>query len=382
MESHSDIPMEQALQILRRVPLIDGHNDWPNFIRGYYDNRLDKRFNEDRDLAGHVDIKRLCDGKSGGVFWSAYVDCPNPENDLSDEVHLETIRDTFQQIDLIHRLIDKYSNILELVQRSTDILEIFSRGKVASMIGVEGLHQVGNSSSILRNYHRLGVRYITLTHNRNNKYSDCAKSSQIHGGLSPEGRRMVQEMNRIGLMIDLSHVSELATTETINLSQAPVAFTHSSCSALVPHPRNVSDAVLDMLNINNGIIMISFIPDLTHLDPEMSKTNHVVDHIIHVGERIGFDYIGIGSDFDGMEKAVMGLDDVSKFPNLVSCMLSRGIEKENIEKILGYNIIRVLKGVELAATRLKGLPVLEDHVKQLWNDNFKGWVKSKYPQAE
>ncbi|KAF2815499.1 uncharacterized protein BDZ99DRAFT_197355 [Mytilinidion resinicola] len=374
--------MEEALDIMANVPLIDGHNDFPHLVRAYYDSRLDDRFEPGKELAGHVDIKRLVEGRGGGVFWSAYIDCPKLD-DFTDAAHFEPLRDTLQQIDLIHRLIDLYSNKLALASRADDLLRIFKEGKVASMIGVEGLHQIGNSASVLRMYHKLGVRYVTLAHNKNNMYADSAVAKRpAHSGLSEEGKAMVKEMNRIGMMIDLSHVSDATMMAALDHSRAPVAFTHSSCYSLVNHARNVPDNVLDRLKENNGIIMISLIPPFTHKDGAAANVDHVVDHIVHVAERIGFDHIGLGSDFDGMTKAVNGVEDVSKWPNLVAKMLSRGIARENVEKVLGLNVVRVLNDIESVSRSSKDWPVLEDKVEQLWDEDFRAFVRKAYPNAE
>ncbi|KAF4636600.1 hypothetical protein G7Y89_g1494 [Cudoniella acicularis] len=387
-----DEASREAIEILGLTPLIDGHNDFPHLIRGFYDNKIqNSRFDEESSLVGHVDLKRLREGRSGGVFLSAYVDCPlqNKQNDFRDEIHLETIHDTLQQIDLIHRLIDKNSSTLALASNSSDIMRIFeTENKIACLIGVEGLHQIGNSASILRMYHRLGVRYVTLTHNANNMYADSATVPGFHGGLSDAGREMVREMNRIGMTIDLSHTSAQTAEQVLDLSSAPVAFTHSSTDAACPNPRNVTDVCLDKLQKNNGIIMISFIPGLTHSKPEEASIQHVVDHILYVASRIGFDHIGIGTDFDGMEKGVQGLEDVSKFPDLVALLLEKGVEKDNVQKIVGLNVIRVLKDVENFALQERNknvageseaLPLLEDDIKQLWNDGIRSYVRQVYP---
>lgn len=316
------------------------------------------------------------------MFWSTYIDCPT-EDDFSDSTHFEPLRDTLQQIDLVHRLVELYEDKLAIAYQADDIIRIFSRGKVASLIGVEGLHQIGNSASILRMYHKLGVRYVTLAHNKNNRYADSATAKEpAHGGLSPAGKAMIKEMNRIGMIIDLSHASEATMISTLENSAAPVAFTHSSCYALVKNPRNVPEVVLDKLKENNGIIMISLIPPFTHSDTAVADVDNVVDHILHAAEKIGFDHIGLGSDYDGMFKAVNGAEDVSQWPNLVAKMLSRGITKKDVEKVIGLNIIRVLKEVEEVARNAKGWPVLEDEVKQLWSENFRAFVRKEYPQAE
>lgn len=217
MASNLADTMEEALDIMACVPLIDGHNDFPHLIRAFYDSKLDDRFERNKHLAGHVDLQRLLRGRSGGIFWSTYVDCPT-EDDFSDSTHFEPLRDTLQQIDLVHRLVELYEDKLAVAYQADDIMRIFSQGKVASLIGVEGLHQIGNSTSVLRMYHKLGVRYVTLAHNKNNRYADSAVSTSIsdqqgfadtpktarepaHGGLSREGRAIVKEMNRIGMFV-------------------------------------------------------------------------------------------------------------------------------------------------------------------------------------
>ncbi|OAA63437.1 Peptidase M19, renal dipeptidase [Niveomyces insectorum RCEF 264] len=372
--------MDEALEVLQSVPLIgelpstrlcaevrlpgwagwltltyiDGHNDWPHLIRGFYDNKLDGRFGPGNDLVGHVDLKRLRRGKSGGAFWSVYVDCPTSDDYNDDSAHFEILRDTMQQIDLVHRLVHLYKDDMGLVHSASDIMRLFNEGKFVSLIGVEGLHQIANSPSVLRLYHRLGVRYVTLAHSKNNLYADSATAAApAHEGLSAKGKEMVREMNRIGI------------------------------AAIVGHPRNVPDSVLEMLRVNQGIIMVSFIPPLTAVDAAESNLDRLVDHIIHVGTLIGYDHVGLGSDFDGMFSAVKGIDDVSHYPSLVAKMLERGIGRADVQKILGLNVIRVLEQVErTSAACYDELPVMGEEVKQLWNDGFRAAVKQVYPHAE
>ncbi|KAI9149058.1 Dipeptidase tcpJ [Paramyrothecium foliicola] len=376
--------MDEALEILKSVPLIDGHNDWPHLIRGFYDNVLDGRFGADKNLVGHVDIKRLLRGKSGGAFWSVYVDCPDSDDYSDDAAHFEALRDTLQQIDLVYRLIHLYKDHLGFVKQASDITALFKAGKFASLIGVEGLHQIANSPSVLRLYHQLGVRYVTLAHNKNNLYADSATSAApAHGGLSAQGKDMIHEMNRIGMIIDLSHTSEAVMHHVLDLSAAPVIFSHSSAASVVPHPRNVPDAVLEKLRQNNGVIMISFIPSLTAENAKEAGLDHIVDHILHVAGLIGYDHLGLGSDYDGMFSAVKGIDDVSLYPDLVAKMLERGICRADVEKVLGLNIIRVFEDVEkVSAASFDELPVLGETVKQLWNDGLRAVARQAYPQAE
>ncbi|KAK0387743.1 hypothetical protein NLU13_3988 [Sarocladium strictum] len=374
---------EEAYKLMSQSPLIDGHNDWLHMIRAYYDFQVDDRFEPQKSLAGHVDIKRLREGKAGGVFWSLYIDCPKQENDLSDEVHFEGLRDTLQQVDLAHRVVNLYRDSLEMAYRADDILPIFESGKCVSLLGIEGLHQICNSSSVLRVLYQLGVRYATLAHNQNNLYADSATSkAPLHHGLSPQGRDMIREMNRIGMMIDLSHVSEAVMSDVLELSQAPVVFTHSSCYALVPHPRNVPDHIIAKLGEKRGLLMVSFIPWLTNKNKDEASLNDVVDHIMHVGTMIGYDHVGLGSDFDGMPTQINGLDDVASYVNVVSTMLERGIASDDIKKVMGLNLIRVMKEVELAAGRMAATPALEDKVKQLWSNDIRTFVRKLYSHAE
>ncbi|KGO61823.1 Peptidase M19, renal dipeptidase [Penicillium expansum] len=376
--------MEQALEILGSVPLVDGHNDWPHLIRGFYDSTLDGRFQRGSNLVGHVDLKRLKEGKSGGAFWSVYIDCPNSDDFTDDAIHFEALRDTIQQIDLVHRIVDLYSDDMGLVEDSSDIMRLFKAGRFASLIGVEGLHQIANSASVLRMYYKLGVRYVTLAHNKNNTYADSATSSSpAHGGLSAQGIQMVREMNRIGMIIDLSHTSEAAMHQVLGISKAPVMFSHSAIASIVPHVRNVSNAVLKKLKVNNGVIMITFIPSLIHAEASEANIDHIVDNIIYAGDLIGYNHVGLGSDYDGMFSAVKGVDDVSFYPDLVAKMLERDIPRSDVEKVIGLNIIRVLGEVEAQAAKMKSQSaVMEDGVKQLWNNNFRATVESVYPDAE
>ncbi|KAF1979063.1 hypothetical protein BU23DRAFT_647857 [Bimuria novae-zelandiae CBS 107.79] len=374
--------LEVAHSILDRVPLIDGHNDWPHLIRGYYDNRLDARFDRDRDLDGHVDIKRLRSGQYGGLFMSAYVDCPIHEESFRDEDYILSMRDTLQQIDLIYRLVNLYADDLYIARSSSDVTNVFSASKIAIIISIEGLHQIGNSKSVLRNYHRLGVRCATLAHSQHNMYADSERGKPMHNGLSQEGELILREMNRIMIMIDLSHALHEVMHQVLDLSVAPVVFTHSSCFALVASSRNVPDDVLDKLKLNCGIVMIRLIPQLTHKDTSRAHINHVVDHIIHVGDRIGFNHVGIGSDYDGMEKGVIEAEEAGKLPQLVACMISRSISIENVEKIIGNNVLRVMSEVEAVAERLLTEQAQEYNIQQLWNKDFRDWVRNEYPSAE
>jgi membrane dipeptidase len=269
----------------------------------------------------------------------------------------------------------------------------FKAGKLVSPLGIEGLHQIGNSATNLRNYYDLGVRYATLTHNCGNKYADAAlweaplrKAPAYWGGVSPEGRKLINEMNRIGMIVDLSHTSVDTMLDIFGAgesgwegSKAPVIYSHSSAYALCPHPRNVPDHVLKLVKEKNSLVMVNFAPDfvscvesgredgLPTFVPENATLAHVVDHIVHIGELIGYEHVGLGSDYDGIPTTPKGLEDVSKFPDLVAELLSRGVSDEDAAKVVGGNLLRVWNDVDHVAAELQkqGEPVLEDDVPGL-----------------
>ncbi|KAF8536188.1 hypothetical protein BDD12DRAFT_918432 [Trichophaea hybrida] len=309
------VSIDQRVEgILERTPLIDTHVDLPILIRGAYSNKIyGENFTFREELMGHVDLPRLRKGRVGGCF---------------------------------------------------------GNGKVASMIGAEGLHQIGNSASVVRMYHTLGVRYITLTHACNNKYADgaAAPDGSYWNGLSPAGELMIKEMNRVGMMVDLSHVTEATMKDVLKVTKAPVIFSHSSAYALCPHPRNVPDDVLRSVKSNGGVVQVNFYNRFIHCkpgeNPEDATLAHVVDHIQYIGDLIGWDHVGIGADYDGIEITPKGLEDVSHYPDLFKELLSRGVTDEQARKVAGENILRVWKETEKIARKMQiaGAEVLEDDV--------------------
>ncbi|KAL4969534.1 dipeptidase gliJ [Aspergillus stella-maris] len=369
--------MSQALRILKEVPLIDGHNDFPYMIRGWLRNNIDNHRDVLYDMPiGHTDIKRIQQGCLGGQFWSAYVPCPKPGKQADE------LQQTLQQIDVIHRLIETFPDVLRFAASADEIWSCFRTGRVASLIGVEGLHQIGDSPAALRMLYRLGVRYVTLTHNCHNWWADAANiSPPLHGGLSKDGEKMVREMNRIGMIIDLSHTSHETQSQVLQLSEAPVIYSHSSIYTLTPHARNTTDSNLNLLASKNGLIMISFLRGLTTPDSADATLPAVLDHILYAGERIGYDHVGIGSDFDGMLTGPEGLSDVSCYPALVAGLLERGVDEGDVKKVLGFNVIRVLREVEEVKGRLekagrgedrRGMEVLSDEIEEVWDEELKG----------
>lgn len=243
-----------------------------------------------------------------------------------------------------------------------------SSSKIASLLGIEGLHQIGNSASVLRMYHSLGVRYATLTHTCHNIYADSEEpETPLHGGLSKAGKSIVQEMNRLGMMVDLSHTSFETQRSALAVSAAPVIFSHSNAYALCNHTRNVPDDTLKKIKENDGIVMVTFYPAFLENDPREASLNSVANHILYIGTMIGYRHVGIGSDFDGMGSGPVGLEDVSKYPDLIRELKKRGVSEEDISGIMGLNILRVLETVEHVSASMNLVRPLEDDVKPFFD---------------
>ncbi|OAG00273.1 uncharacterized protein CC84DRAFT_1102196 [Paraphaeosphaeria sporulosa] len=396
---------QRAQKILRENPLIDGHNDLLISLRMRYKNLIyGHDFKEKFEHGGfpqHVDLPRLDQGMQGGAFWSAFMPCP-PGNgtDFSDEKYAPIVKMTLEALDTYNRLGLAYPKYFTLTPDSYAAEQAFKAGRLISPVIIEGLHQIGNSISTLRLYHRLGVRYATLTWNCHNKYADAALESDENfaariatpywNGLSPAGRDLVLEMNRLGMLVDLAHVSTDTMrdvligngTEEWKGSIAPPIFSHSSAYAICPHPRNVPDDILHLVKKRNSIVMVNFSPgfvsckpgktpsDLPEFDPENSTLDHVVKHIKHIGELIGYDHVGLGTDYDGIESTPEGLEDVSKFPNLVAELLRQGISEKDVGKIVGRNILRVWKEADEVAAKLQQTATpLEDDIRSPWSSD-------------
>ncbi|KAJ3161389.1 dipeptidase 1 (renal) [Geranomyces michiganensis] len=342
----------RARQILKRVPLIDGHNDLPIRLQAAYGGKL-ANVNL-TDLPGfHTDLTRLKAGGVSGQFWSGFIPCRQDFTRYSDDV-----RFTLEQIDLVHRIVDSApDNALEFARTAADIRRIHKSGRLASLIGLEGGHQIDNSLGALRQFYILGVRYLTLTHVCNTAWADSAGAPgpPLHGGLDPTfGRAVVAEMNRLGMMVDLSHVSHDTMRDVLNITRAPVLFSHSSAHALCRITRNVPDDVLVRLNATDGVVMVNFYPRFVSCGPE-STLAAVADHIEHIARVAGWKHVGLGSDFDGIDVVPVGLEDVSKYPDLIAELLRRGATTKQVEGVVGENLLRVMEGVEKAAHGLRRL---------------------------
>lgn len=319
--------------------------------------------------------------------------CPSDGFDFSDEAYAPYVKATLGQIDLFNRLSEKYPKLFTLASTAKEAEHAWKKeGKLISPLIIEGLHQIGNSLSTLRLYHKLGVRYATLCWNCHNKYADAALvsidgvtqvSKPYHGGVSRAGRDLILEMNRLGMMVDLSHVSDDTMRDVLggspekgwNGSVAPPIFSHSSARAICPHPRNVPDDILQLVKKRNSVVMVNFAPEFISCKASNSYTgipeyvnetntlNQVVRHIMHIGELIGYDHVGLGSDFDGIPSTPRGLEDVSKYPDLIGALLKKGVSEKDAGKIAGRNILRVWHEVDRVAARLqKEMDPVEDDV--------------------
>ncbi|KAK2467854.1 hypothetical protein APHAL10511_000149 [Amanita phalloides] len=361
-------PAMAALTILKAAPVIDGHIDLPILIRELYSNNI-SAVNLKSIMPGHVDIPRLRQGVVGGFFWSVYVPCPEEENDKDFTKSSWRVRDTLEQIDVARSLIDKYPDTFQFVLASDDVKNAVVDGKIASILGVEGGHQLGNSIAVLRQYYNLGVRYVTLTHTCHNAFADSSGTLvPLHNGLSRFGLRLIDEMNRLGILVDLSHTSDATALQALNYSKAPIIWSHSSARALHEAPRNVPDDILQYLGTGrgkkDGVIMVNFVPKYIAV-PGNASVDIVADHIEHIARIAGKEHVGLGSDFDGIPDVPKGLEDVSKYPALIAELYRRGWNRYELAGLTGSNILRVLRAAEDVAKELQD--VLTEPVYDLYD---------------
>jgi membrane dipeptidase len=376
--------LEEARELLTRFPVVDGHNDLPWALREHVRYDLDK-LDIAHDQSGllHTDIPRLRRGGVGGQFWSVYV-----RTDLAGD---EAVSATLEQIDAVGRLIARYPDDLAGARSADDMEAARGQGRIASLMGAEGGHSINNSLATLRALHTLGVRYMTLTHNDNTPWADSATDTPRVGGLSPFGREVVREMNRTGMLVDLSHVAATTMREALAVTQAPVIFSHSSARAVCDHPRNIPDDVLELLPGNGGVAMATFVPkfilpaavawtreaeanmkahgfhplattpeamkvhqDFQETNPRPTATvATVADHLDHLRDVAGIDHIGIGGDFDGTAFTPEGLEDVAGYPNLIAELLSRNWSESDLSQLTWRNTVRVLRAAEEVAETLQ-----------------------------
>jgi len=369
----------QAIRILRTVPLIDGHNDIPDALRerGGLDS-VDFAVRQPRLM---TDIPKLRTGHVGGQFWAAYVPVTTMDSGTHSGVY------ALEQIDLVHRLCAKYPRSLAMAYTAADIERNFAAGKVSCLIGIEGGHAIENSLGALRMFYRVGTRYMTLTHWRSLDWA-TASTDTARRGLSPFGKQVVLEMNRLGMLVDLSHVNDQTMSDALHTTRAPVIFSHSSARALANHARNVPDSILKLVAVNRGVVMVNFNPGFVSEAVRVSDDSvnarldrlraagadsatradslkawgaaaphatlaQVADQVDYIRRIAGIDCVGLGSDFDGITEVPAGVEDVSKFPDLIAELLRRGWTEADVKKVAGLNTLRVLRDAERVAKELR-----------------------------
>jgi membrane dipeptidase len=385
----------RVAKILKQTPLIDGHNDWPEVLRereGEGRWTIDLRADLDKAKVKYdTDIARLRRGQVGGQFWSVYVSADLPGK--------QQVEETLEQIDLVKNIVARYPETFALARTADDIRRIHKQGKIASMIGVEGGGQIDGNLSVLRSYAALGAGYLTLTHSRTISWADSATDDPKHDGLTPFGEKVVRELNRLGMLVDLSHVSEATMIDALRVSKAPVIFSHSNARGVADHPRNVSDAVLKLVAANGGVVMVNYADsyvshavrvwsaeraaEKTRLnappfggmligEPDKAKAamdewlkahpkprvtlSQVADHIEHIAKVAGVDHVGIGSDFDGVGDSLPeGLGDVSTYPALLTELMRRGWSDADVSKLAGRNVLRAMEQAEKVAAGMKSV---------------------------
>jgi len=358
-----DPHVARAERVLRTTPLIDGHNDLPWAIREYAPARHDvEAYDLRRTTPGHTDIARLRAGMLGGQFWSVYV----PGDTAVARLGFAKVQ--LEQIDIALRVIAKYPEIFEFATTADGFRSAFTRGRIGSVMGMEGGHAIENSLGALRAFYAMGARYMTLTHNQHLDWADAHSPGQRHGGLTAFGREVVREMNRLGMLVDLSHTSPGTMSDALDVTEAPVIFSHSSAFAVANHTRNVPDSILARLPRNGGVVMVTFVPQF--ISQELVDRNRlsadqqvgpapratlaqVVAHVEHIRRVAGIDHIGIGGDFDGIETVVVGLEDVASYPRLFAELSRRGWTETDLRKLAGENILRAFARAEDVATRLQ-----------------------------
>jgi membrane dipeptidase len=336
----------RARALHQRYPLVDGHNDYPWALREKDAARsLDSLDISKPQPSIHTDIRRLRQGGVGMQFWSVYV----PTSMMGQDA----VRATFEQIDVVHRMTRRWPDTFELARTVADAERIFRAGRIASMIGMEGGHSVDGSLETLRKAYAEGARYMTLTHSANVPWADSANGPPASGGLSPFGEQVVREMNRLGMLVDLSHTAPDTMDDALRVSRAPVIFSHSSARGVTDHVRNVPDPILRRLPANGGVVMVTFVPAFVSKVPAEATVSAVADHIDHIRKVAGIDHIGIGGDFDGITEVVRGLEDVSTYPNLTAELLRRGYTDDEIGKVLGGNVLRAWRQAEAVSRELR-----------------------------
>lgn len=392
-----DPHMAKALRVLRTTPLVDGHNDLPWAIRNFSAAPMDvDAYDLTKRTTGHTDIPRLRAGMLGGQFWSVYI-----PGDIKDSGFAKV---QLEQIDIANRIFRKYPSVFQPALTAAQVRSAFAQKKIGSILGMEGGHAIENSLGALRAFYDLGARYMTLTHNVTLDWADAGSGDQIHAGLTKFGEEVVREMNRLGMLVDLSHTAPSTMSDALNVSEAPVIWSHACARAITDVPRNVPDSIIARLPKNGGVLMVTFVPGflsqkivdydvVQRAKTTQLRTQHgndsaaynrdlaqwqaanpapqatisdVADHIDHVKKVAGVDHVGIGSDFDGVDALPVGLEDVSTYPALFAELSRRGWSEGDLRKLAGENVLRALSEAERVAARLqKSRPASTKTIAQL-----------------
>jgi len=358
----ADPHMQTALRVLAQTPLFDGHNDLPWAIRTDRSAPFDvAAYGLTGRTVGHTDIDRLRTGRVGAQFWSIYIPARAVQEGAA-KVQLE-------QIDIAQQIFRMHPDVFEEVLTPQEVMPAFRAGKIASVMGMEGGHAIENSLGALRSFFDLGARYMTLTHSANIDWADSCCEPPQHGGLTEFGKEVVREMNRLGMLVDLSHTSPETMNDALDVSEAPVIFSHSSARAVTNHPRNVPDDVLRRLPQNGGVVMVTYVPSFvntenmrwSNLPPEQRQAQpepqttmaDVIAHIEHVRDVAGIDHVGIGADYDGIDSTPVGMEDVSTYPALFAELSRRGWSEPDMRKLAGENVLRAWTQAAAVAERLQ-----------------------------
>jgi membrane dipeptidase len=361
-EAAADPHLATALRVLAQTPLFDGHNDLPWAIRTYAPAPHDViAYDLRRRTPGHTDIERLRAGRVGAQFWSVYVP--------TEAVATGAARVQLEQIDIARQLFARYPDVLEETLTPDAVMPAFRRGRIASVMGMEGGHAIENSLGALRAFFDLGVRYMTLTHSEHTDWADAATEPARHGGLTEFGREVVREMNRLGMLVDLSHTSPATMHAALDVTEAPAIFSHSSARAVTDHARNVPDDVLRRMPDNGGVVMVTFVPAFVNADvaawwalpaeerrarpAPVATMQDVIDHIEHIRRVAGVDHVGLGGDFDGITSTPLGLEDVSTYPALLAELARRGWSEADLRRLAGENVLRAWHQAHRVALRLQ-----------------------------